>query len=98
MARFTGIAAWVRWTVEHKKFVYIAVFLGVVAGIAGLGKMNKDEYPTFQITQGLVAGVYPGATAAEVEEQLTRPLEETLFSFKEVNRASTKSVTKDGIC
>lgn len=96
--RFTGIASWVEWAISEKKIVYLAVFAMVIAGIAGLKYMNKDEFPTFQIKQGLVAGIYPGATAQEVEEQLTKPLEETLFSYKEVERATTKSVSKDGIC
>ncbi len=96
--KFTGIASWVRWTIQEKKAVYFIVLALVVLGFFGLKYMNKDEFPTFEITQGLVAGVYPGATAAEVEEQLTKPLEEQLFSYKEVNRKNTKSVTKDGIC
>ena len=96
--KFTGIAGWVRWAINEKKIVYLLVLSLVAAGIVSLFYMNKDEFPTFQIKQGLVAGIYPGATAAEVEEQLTRPLEETLFSFKEVDRPTTKSVSKDGIC
>ncbi len=96
--KFTGIAGWVRWAISEKKIVYLLVLSLVAAGIVSLFYMNKDEFPTFQIKQGLVAGIYPGATAAEVEQQLTRPLEETLFSFKEVDRPTTKSVSKDGMC
>ncbi|MCF0178055.1 MAG: efflux RND transporter permease subunit, partial [Bacteroidales bacterium] len=84
--------------VKHKGFVYLAVFAIVAVGIVGLFRMNKDEFPTFDIKQGLVAGVYPGANAQEVEEQLTKPLEEVLFSFKEVDRKKTYSYSKDGIC
>jgi len=98
LRRFSGIGGWVRWAISEKKIVYLIVFALVAAGIAGLKYMNKDEFPTFQIKQGLVAGIYPGATAAEVEQQLTKPLEETLFSYKEVDRATTKSVSKNGIC
>ena len=96
--RFKGIGGWVRWSVSEKKIVYLLVAALVVTGIVSLFRMNKDEFPTFQIKQGLVAGVYPGATAEEVEEHLTKPLEQTLFSFKEVERRSIKSVTKEGIC
>lgn len=98
LQNFKGIAGWVRWAISEKRVVYLIVFTLMAAGIVSLFYMNKDEFPTFQIKQGLVAGVYPGATAAEVEEQLTKPLEQALFSYKEVVRESTKSVTKDGIC
>ena len=93
-----GIAGWVSWAINEKGLVYLIIAVLVAFGAVGLVKMNKDELPTFQIKQGLVAGIYPGASAAEVEEQLVKPLEETLFSYKEVNRGSTKSVSRDGIC
>lgn len=84
--------------VAHRKMVLLVVVALVAASIVGLFRMNKDEFPTFEIKQGLVAGVYPGANAEEVEQQLTKPLEEILFSFKEVDRANTYSYSKDGIC
>lgn len=93
-----GIAGWVRWAVRERRLVYLLVAGMIGLGAAGLVNMNKNEFPTFDIKQGLVAGIYPGATAAEVEQQLTVPLEKTLFSYKEVIRESVHSVSKDGIC
>lgn len=93
-----GIAAWVRWSVREKGLVMVLILALVGVGIFGMLRMNKDEFPSFQIKQGLVAGIYPGATAAEVEAQLTAPLEEYLFSFKEVDGKTLHSVTRDGIC
>lgn len=93
-----GIAAWVRWSVREKGLVMVLVLALVGVGLFGMLRMNKDEFPSFQIKQGLVAGIYPGATAAEVEAQLTAPLEEYLFTFKEVDGKTLHSVTRDGIC
>lgn len=88
----------VKSSLRHSKTVYAVVILLVAVGITGLARMNKDEFPTFEIKQGLVVGVYPGATAEEVEIQLTDPLEELLFSIPEVSREGTASTSKDGIC
>ena len=93
-----GIAGWVRASIQQNRLVLIAVLVLVGAGVYGLVRMNKNEFPSFVIKQGLVAGIYPGATAAEVEEQLTKPLEEMLMAYEEVDRESLRSVTKDGIC
>ena len=93
-----GIGAWVRWSVSQKGVVAFFVLAIVCIGIFGIGRMNKDEFPTFQIKQGLVAAIYPGATASQVESQLTKPLEEYLFTFKEINRQTLHSVSKEGIC
>ena len=88
----------IRSFIAHKKLIYIVVIGFVVVGIAGLFFINKDEFPSFEIKQGLVAGIYPGASAAQVEDQLTKPLEEVLFSFTEVDRENTYSYSRDGIC
>ncbi len=87
----------VKGTITYRRIIYLLMAVILCIGVYGLIRMNKDEFPTFEITQGLVVGVYPGATAEQVEEQLTKPLEQTLFSFSEVDR-STSSYSKDGIC
>lgn len=88
----------VKWTIDNSKFVYLVVIGLVVLGAIGLVRINKDEFPTFELKQGLVAGIYPGADAQEVEKQLTCKLEDVLFSFKEVDRENVRCVTKDGVC
>lgn len=92
-----GEGNFIRGTIRYKKIVYFILFLLVALGIYGLVKINKDEFPTFEIKEGLVVGVYPGASASEVETQLTKPLEDLLFTFSEVDR-STYSFSQDGIC
>lgn len=87
----------IRTTIVYKQIVYFILFLLIATGIYGLTAINKDEFPTFEIKEGLVVGVYPGATAQEVEEQLTSPLEDLLFTFSEVDR-STYSYSQDGLC
>ena len=92
-----GKGDFIRGVIKYKKMVYFLTALLVCLGVYGLFKINKNEYPAFEIKEGLVVGLYPGATASQVEEQLTTPLENLLFSFSEVSR-STYSYSKDGIC
>ena len=87
-----------RSAIRHKKIIYLLVAALVALGVVGLIRMNKDEYPTFQLKQGLVAAIYPGATSEEVCDQLVKPLEEVLFSFQEVDRTTFKSISRDGMC
>ena len=77
--------------------VGFVVAILVLFGIWSLPHMNKDEFPQFTIRQGVVAVPYPGATAQEVEEQVTKPLERYLFTFTEINKLSTTSYSEDGI-
>ncbi len=76
----------------------IALFMGLMAfGIWSLPQMNKDEFPQFSVRQGLVVAVYPGATAEEVEQQVTVPLEDYINTFEAVDKKLTFSHSKDGI-
>ena len=76
----------------------MALFLGLMAfGIWSLPKMNKDEFPQFTIRQGLVVALYPGATAEEVEQQVTIPLEDYINSFEAVDKKLTYSRSEDGM-
>ncbi len=85
--------------VMHYKSIMLLLLVTLVGfGIYSLVEMPKNEFPSFTIRQGVVVGVYPGATSNEVEEQLTRPLEKFLWGFKEIKKAKTYSETKDGIC
>lgn len=76
----------------------MALFLGMMAfGIWSLPQMNKDEFPQFTIRQGLVVAYYPGATAEEVEQQVTIPLEDYINSFEAVDKKLTYSQSEDGL-
>ena len=65
-------------------------------GIYSLPKMNKDEFPQFTLRQALVVALYPGATASEVEQQVTIPLEDYINSFEAVDKSLTYSNSEDG--
>lgn len=78
--------------------IVMALFLGLMAfGIWSLPRMNKDEFPQFTIRQGLLVALYPGATASEVEQQVTLPLENYVNSFEMVDKQLTYSISEDGI-
>lgn len=82
---------------KHKQIALIISGVLFVFGLYALMVMPRNEFPEFTIRQGLVIGVYPGATSAQVEDQLTRKVEEFLFSFKEVKREKTYSISKEGM-
>lgn len=87
----------IEWAMHYYQITLLVLVLLVGLGIYGLVDMPKQEFPEFTIRQGVVAGVYPGATSAEVEEQLAKPLERYLFTFKEVKKKKTYSMSRDGM-
>ena len=88
----------VEGVMRKSSIMLLIVSAFIVFGIYSLINMPKNEFPTFTVRQGVVAAVYPGATSAEVEEQVTKPLEKFLWGFKEIKKAKTYSESKDGMC
>ena len=85
-------------SVMHYNSIMLLLMVVLIGfGVFALINMPKNEFPSFTIRQGVVAAVYPGATSTEVEEQVTKPLETFLWSFKEIKKDKTRSQTKDGI-
>lgn len=85
------------WPLRHRHVVLVLVLVAVGLGLQSLATMPRQDTPSISVHQALVAVLYPGATAAQVEQQVTRPLETYLFSFTEINATKTKSLTRDGL-
>ncbi|MFH0736868.1 MAG: efflux RND transporter permease subunit [bacterium] len=82
---------------RNKQISLLIAGLLMVFGVIALMVMPRQEFPEFTIRQGLVIGVYPGASSKQVEEQLAKKVENYLFSYKEIKKEKTYSVSKDGM-
>lgn len=66
----------------NHNIVILLMGMLVLLGILGLATMPKQEMPQFTVRQGACVAVYPGATSAEVEERVAKPLENFIFDIK----------------
>lgn len=87
----------VEWAMHYRQIVILITAVLVAFGMFALSKINKNEFPDFTVRQGVVVAVYPGATVNEMEEQVTQPLENYIFTYKEVKKEKTKSYTRNGL-
>jgi len=86
----------VKAALRHPSVIYLLTAMICLAGIAALRDMPRREDPKVSIRRGLVLAAYPGATAEQVEEQVTRRIEQKLFAFSEVRKGKTVSTSMDG--
>jgi len=86
----------IEWAMEFHVFPLSLSAVLVIIGIVAFFNMSRNEFPDFTIRQGLIVGQYPGASSKQVEEQLTKKVEEYLFSNNEVNKKKTYSFSRDG--
>ena len=87
----------IEMAMKHKQIAIIITGLLVLLGVYALLTMPRNEFPEFTIRQGVIVGIYPGATSEQVEEQLATNVESFLYGFKEVNREKTYSISKEGM-
>ena len=67
----------IRFFTAHPTAANILMFIILALGLTVLPKLNKDTFPEISLNQVKVTIPYPGASAAEVEESICYPLEDS---------------------
>ena len=86
----------IRSALRNRSVVLVLTGFAVLLGIGALFTMPRREDPKITIRTGLVLARYPGASAQQVEEQVTRKIEDRLFRHQEVRKLKTFSTSRDG--
>jgi len=67
-----------QWSLNHRQLIWFCIVLTVVAGAYAYQGMGRMEDPNFTIRQMIIGVGWPGASAAEVEQQVTDKIEKEL--------------------
>ncbi|RLJ72517.1 efflux RND transporter permease subunit [Pedobacter alluvionis] len=81
---------------KYKQVTFVITGMLLLLGLYSLLNMPRSEDPKIDPPVAMVYAFYPGANELQMEKQVTDKLEQYLFSFEEVDKAKTKSQTKDG--
>ncbi|MGJ3232198.1 MAG: efflux RND transporter permease subunit [Oceanicaulis sp.] len=73
------------------RLTVLSLFLMIVAGLAALAVVGRQEDPSLAERFGLVVVAFPGADAARVEALITEPIEAELQELVEVNEIDSTS-------
>ncbi len=66
------------WALQHKQLVYYFIFITFIMGAFSYVHLGRMEDPDFVIRQMIVSVAWPGASARQVEEQVTDKIEKKL--------------------
>ncbi|WP_371362432.1 Efflux pump membrane transporter BepE [Sporomusa rhizae] len=66
------------WALNHKQLVYYFITVIFLGGIFSYQNLGRMEDPDFTIRQMIVSVNWPGATARQIEEQVTDKIEKKL--------------------
>src|SRR5258708_33070162 len=86
----------VQASLKYRQVTLAVLAIVFLAGVYSLFNMPRREDPKITVRQGLVLAFYPGANSGQVEEQLTKKLEQYLIQDKEAKKEKTNSPTTEG--
>ncbi|RIH65777.1 efflux RND transporter permease subunit [Mariniphaga sediminis] len=79
-------------TFRRKTIIWFLLFCMVAGGILAFRSISKLEDPELKVMMSQIVTVYPGATAHEVEMQVTHIIEEELSTLGDVETIRSKSM------
>jgi len=72
--------------------IWVLILICLVGGVLAFFEMGRLEDPEFTIKEAIVTVQYPGATALEVEQEVTEPLESAIQELSEVKEIRSRSM------
>ena len=81
----------VRFSVKKPMTVLVAVVLVIILGVVAFSGMTTDLLPNINLPYVIVLTTYPGASPETVEEQITRPLEQSMATLEGISSVSSTS-------
>ena len=79
------------YAIKNKTISWMFVVLLIFGGYLGFNNLGRLEDPNFTIKEAIIITQYPGASAVEVEEEITLPIENALQQLPYVDSITSIS-------
>ena len=79
------------FSVKNNRMVLVAMALAMAGGIVAYLNIGRLEDPEFTIKQALIITPYPGASAEEVAQEVTNPIEIACQQLGQLDRVESES-------
>ena len=73
-----------KFSVRKPLTVFVVVIAIIALGVVSLLKITPDLLPSIDLPYMVVMTTYPGATPEEVQDEVTKPLEQTLATIENI--------------
>lgn len=80
-----------KYSVKRPFTIFVAVVIVMVFGFVAVYKMTPDLFPSISAPYSIVMTTYPGASAEEIEDQITDPIEQQLATLSKLTDISSVS-------
>ena len=80
-----------KYSVKKPLTIIVCVIIIIALGIVSLTRMTPDLLPSIDLPYMVVMTTYPGATPEEVQEEVTKPLEQSLATLENLKTIQSLS-------
>jgi multidrug efflux pump subunit AcrB len=79
------------WSLRKSLITWVMTILFLVVGWSSYQKLSRLEDPEFTIKDAVITTPYPGASAAEVEEEVTNVIEKAIQQMGQIKKVESRS-------
>lgn len=79
------------WSIRRSVITWVMTILFLVVGWISFNNLSRLEDPEFTIKDAVIVTPYPGASAAEVEEEVTNVIEKACQEMGQLDRVESRS-------
>ncbi len=79
------------FSVKYRQVIFFAVALAVIGGFAAYRNLGRLEDPEFTIKDALIITPYSGASAKEVADEVSNPIERACQQLGQLDRVESES-------
>ncbi len=79
------------WSIRKSLVTWVMTILFLVVGWSSFQQLSRLEDPEFTIKDAIITTPYPGASAAEVEEEVSNVIEQAAQQLGQIKRVESRS-------
>lgn len=81
-----------RYAIDRPVNTWLLILACLLGGFWGFNSVGRLEDPAFTLKQAIVVTQYPGATATEVEDEVTEVVESAIQQLSQLKKITSKSM------
>lgn len=85
----------IEFFVRNSKFTFIVTLFFLLIGVLGLFRLNAESYPNVDFAAATVETNYYGASPEEIENEITKPIEDEIRTVRGVK--DVRSISQSGL-
>ena len=80
-----------RASIKRFRVILFICLLTLIGGVMAYVQIGKLEDPSFTIKTAVISAIYPGASAYEVEQEVTTRIEDAVQAMGEIKNIRSRS-------